>query len=75
MSQVASVGVQWKGTDVCLDFVCSCGQEGHFDGYGAYALKCPKCESVFEMPMHWSITSGQVELHKPVLIKRDEDQP
>jgi hypothetical protein len=42
--------IQWKGTDVCMDFYCECGAHCHFDGYFAYAVKCPHCETVYEMP-------------------------
>ena len=40
--------IQWKGTDVCLDFNCPCGRSGHFDGYFAYFLRCA-CGVVYEM--------------------------
>ncbi len=45
-----SVFVQWKGTDVCMDFHCECGAHCHFDGYFAYTVKCLHCETVWEMP-------------------------
>lgn len=44
------VFLQWKGTDVCLDFNCDCGFDGHFDGYGAYAIACSNCGAIYEMP-------------------------
>lgn len=44
--------IQWKGTDVCFDFRCDCGAEGHFDGYFAYTVKCPGCGTTYEMPAH-----------------------
>lgn len=43
------VFIQYKGTDICLDFTCTCGEHGHFDGYFAYVLKC-KCGLLWEMP-------------------------
>ena len=46
----AAVGVQWKGTDVCFDFYCECGRDSHFDGYGAYAVRCGHCGKKFDMP-------------------------
>lgn len=49
VAEGTSVFVQWKGTDVCMDIYCVCGVHGHFDGYFAYALKCPKCGTVFGM--------------------------
>ena len=43
--------IQWKGTDVCLDFNCECGGTCHFDGYFAYVIECPHCDKRWEMPM------------------------
>lgn len=44
--------IQWKGTDVCMDFYCECGAHCHFDGYFAYAVKCPHCKTIWEMPCY-----------------------
>lgn len=50
----AEMFIQWKGTDVCMDFHCPCQPEelayaAHFDGYFAYYLRCPKCNTVYEL--------------------------
>jgi hypothetical protein len=45
--------VQWKGTDVCMDFRCDCGADCHFDGDFAYFVRCPKCLTVWQMP--WNL--------------------
>jgi hypothetical protein len=45
----ANMFIQWKGTVVCLDFHCSCGTHGHYDGDFAYSLHCPACGAVYEM--------------------------
>jgi uncharacterized protein (DUF983 family) len=43
--------IQWKGTDICMDFWCpECGAQSHFDGMFGYAIKCSDCGSFFEMP-------------------------
>jgi len=44
--------IQWKGTDVCMDFQCECGQHYHIDAEFCYAIKCVKCEAVWEMPSY-----------------------
>jgi hypothetical protein len=49
MSDRAQAFIQWKGTDLCMDFHCTCGAQSHFDGFFAYALKC-RCGKVWEMP-------------------------
>lgn len=56
----ASMFIQWKGTEVCLDFYCECGTHGHFDGDFAYSLRCPACEAVYE-------------LGTQVIVKRTDD--
>ena len=43
--------IQWKGTDVCMDFHCDCGEHNHFDGGFAYVVKCAKCRQEWEMPI------------------------
>lgn len=42
--------IQWKGTDVCMDFYCECGEHNHFDGLFAYVVACAKCGQEWEMP-------------------------
>lgn len=39
--------IQWKGTDVCMDFHCACGESSHIDATFAYFVKCPKCGKVY----------------------------
>lgn len=41
--------VQWKGTDVCMDVYCPCGDQFHIDADFTYAVQCPHCERVLEM--------------------------
>ncbi len=41
--------VQWKGTDVCLDFTCLCDTSLHFDGTFAYAIRCWHCDRTWEL--------------------------
>lgn len=41
--------IQWKGTDVCVDLYCTCGEHLHFDGWFLYFWKCPKCATTWEM--------------------------
>lgn len=43
--------IQWKGTDLCMDFWCpECACQSHLDGMFAYAIRCDGCDSYFEMP-------------------------
>ena len=39
--------IQWKGTDVCMDFQCECGHHNHYDDYFAYVIKCSECGSLY----------------------------
>ena len=41
--------IQWKNTDICMDFFCECGAQHHYDGFFAYAISCPDCGAIYEM--------------------------
>jgi len=41
--------IQWKGTDLCADFHCDCGYDGHLDSEFAYYVKCGGCGTVYEL--------------------------
>lgn len=45
----SSVNLQWKNTDVCLDFYCECGMQGHFDGYILLDFTCGRCQKVYKL--------------------------
>lgn len=42
--------LQWKNTEACIDFHCDCGAFGHYDGFFAVAVRCPKCGAAWELP-------------------------
>ena len=35
--------IQWKGTNVCIDLHCECGELGHVDDDFLYEWTCDKC--------------------------------
>ena len=35
--------IQWKGTDVCMDIRCACGEHTHIDTDFCYSIKCICC--------------------------------
>ena len=41
--------IQWKGTDVCMDFTCSCGNYFHIDEYFVYSVRCLECNKVWKL--------------------------
>ena len=41
--------IQWKGTDLCMDFHCECGTQNHYDGFFAYHVECSGCGQVYKM--------------------------
>ena len=45
----ASMFIQWKGTDVCLDFYCECGVPTHLDASFAYFVECGACHAIYRM--------------------------
>lgn len=46
--EAGSTFLQWKGTDVCMDVVCLCGDQFHVDSYFAHAVRCPHCGKVMQ---------------------------
>lgn len=75
-----SAFIQWKGTDVCMDFHCQCGAFCHFDGDFAYIVQCPHCSTIYEMPCviypravtektcdHW-------QMEDPKILQADHDR-
>ena len=72
--------VQWKGTNVCMDFQCECGANCHFDGFFAYTVECPHCHLVYRMPSNVfpkKMTADEVADQRkrmaPVMLERDEE--
>lgn len=47
--------IQWKGTSVCADIHCECGEHGHIDDDFMYAVQCPKCGNVYEVGCYMAI--------------------
>jgi len=74
-----SVFVQWKGTDVCLDFHCVCGMHGHVEGRFAYYLHCTSCGRTFEMPHTFALVEvdgwDEGPATQPVFPSTKEQQP
>jgi hypothetical protein len=44
--------IQWKGTRVCMDIHCDCGEMTHFDGEFCYHVKCAICGRIYECDGH-----------------------
>ncbi|WP_145670196.1 hypothetical protein [Bradyrhizobium stylosanthis] len=70
--------IQWKGTDVCMDFHCECGAHNHFDGYFAYTVKCQHCGAVWEMPHYLKPRKADQRTYEywrenPQKLEPDED--
>jgi phage FluMu protein Com len=53
--------IQWKGTDVCMDVYCKCGEHFHIDADFAYHVKCPECKTVYFCNGHIELIELEVE--------------
>ncbi len=47
--------IQWKGTDVCCDIHCACGESLHYDGDFLYYFICGHCNQRYETGSHVAI--------------------
>lgn len=48
--------VQWKGTEVCMDVHCECGEFTHIDSDFAYFVRCCACGRVYECQPYIKLT-------------------
>lgn len=74
-----SVYIQYKNTDICIDFHCLCDTEheptgmGHYDGYHAYAVKCGRCGRIYELPTELPLKLVESTHFTAVVIKEDKE--
>lgn len=47
--------IQWKGTNVCMDIHCVCGESHHVDDEFVYYVRCSACGRSY-------MVNGHVEL-------------
>ena len=64
--------VQWKGTEVCMDFHCKCGSMSHIDTSFAYFVKCPYCHTVYMCNGHIELIEIEKEPDSCVVIPDKE---
>ena len=48
--------IQWKGTDVCMDWYCDCGHHNHEDRDFCYEVQCEKCGREYKVGDEVSLT-------------------
>jgi len=60
--------VQWKGTEVCMDFHCSCGFQGHIDGSNIYFVQCSKCGRKYFCNGHIELVQVEKVIHADIHI-------
>lgn len=59
--------IQWKGTDVCMDFHCECGEHSHIDADFTYAIKCPSCGASYACNGHIELIKLEQEPDRVVI--------
>jgi len=65
--------IQWKGTDICMDFNCKCGHQNHYDGRFAYYVQCAGCKQIYKLAD--SIEMEEVDrAEDPIQSVLDEDE-
>ena len=63
-----STFIQWKGTDVCVDVYCGCGEQFHVDGFFAYVVQCPHCGAFYHMSTRVKLTQIAEPDHGMVIV-------
>lgn len=54
--------IQFKGTDLCMDVHCKCGELTHVDGDFIYFVKCVHCGTTYEINGHVELIETPEEL-------------
>lgn len=74
-SLLVQTHVQWKGTKLCLDFICACGFQGHVDDYFCYVLECSECGRKYEVASWLCLrpmtTNDELDF-RPILVTDDD---
>lgn len=66
--------IQWKGTEVCMDVHCKCGEMFHIDADFAYHVKCPSCGTVYMCNGHIELVELEQEPESCVIAPEPEDE-
>ena len=59
-SSDAGARIQWKGTEVCMDCYCTCGDPFHIDGFFAMHVQCPHCKVCWRVSSEVVLTKEEV---------------
>jgi len=65
--------IQWKGTNVCADVHCVCGNSAHFDVDFFYAVKCAACGAVYDVEPFVRLVPGNGDAATEHVME-DEDE-
>lgn len=49
MKKKATAFIQWKGSNICIDVQCECGNDNHIDNDFVYFVKCERCQNVYAL--------------------------
>ena len=59
--------LQWKGSDIYMDVHCDCGHTSNVKGDSVYFVKCPACNTIYEL-------NGFVQLIKrPDIVEKNHE--
>jgi hypothetical protein len=65
--------IQWKGTNVCADVYCACGNSAHFDVDFFYAVRCAACGAVYDVEPYVRLVLGKGDTPHVHVIEDDEE--
>ncbi len=75
VKQGAHGWIQWKGTAVCMDVHCTCGEHTHIDDEFAYFVRCGACGKTWQCNPNIELIEASVQDLKgacePVLSMTD----
>ena len=70
---VPSTFIQWKGTRICMDVYCACGEHNHIDAGFAYYIKCLSCGRIYEVGTSVALRELTADEIPPMDAKTEDD--
>lgn len=66
-----STFIQWKGTDLCMDWFCEDGHQNHWDGDFAYEISCIDCGKKYYPESSVKLNKDKPDFWKPEENSKD----
>jgi hypothetical protein len=64
--------INWKDSLACIGLTCTCGYRSHADGWFSFAMQCPRCGVVWELPTVLSPMRVESPADSDLVVETDD---